>query len=302
MATATTAVATLVPILKSQQAPRAATIGCSSSFILGNPLAAAAPATHGTSSAAGVGRAPALRVAAAAAASAQSGSRRSQVVRAGVESKTVEAATSTSTSAAWKETVKDTEISLSKTSFGSIGLTVGVSLLTYGFGAYFTLLPGSEWSAIMLTYGFPVALIGFALKYAELKPVECASFADAVALRESQATPILLQVRSDVTRFRYGDEQHLEEALKRIFRYGQSGGIQRRSAPILSSIAEEVYEGRYSLVMKFNAPSLKQSDFEERQAKFTSFFGPGVEAIIESGEEKAVNVRLVATGNSSTAE
>lgn len=29
------------------------------------------------------------------------------------------------------------------------------------------------------------------------------------------------QVRSDVTRFRYGDEQHLEEALKRIFRYGQ---------------------------------------------------------------------------------
>ena len=29
------------------------------------------------------------------------------------------------------------------------------------------------------------------------------------------------QVRSDVTRYRYGDEQHLEEALKRIFRYGQ---------------------------------------------------------------------------------
>jgi len=30
-----------------------------------------------------------------------------------------------------------------------------------------------------------------------------------------------LQVRSDVTRYRYGDEQHLEEALKRIFRYNQ---------------------------------------------------------------------------------
>lgn len=30
-----------------------------------------------------------------------------------------------------------------------------------------------------------------------------------------------MQVRSDVTRYRYGDEQHLEEALKRIFKYGQ---------------------------------------------------------------------------------
>jgi hypothetical protein len=27
-------------------------------------------------------------------------------------------------------------------------------------------------------------------------------------------------VKSDVTRYRYGDEQHLEEALKRIFQYG----------------------------------------------------------------------------------
>lgn len=34
----------------------------------------------------------------------------------------------------------------------------------YGFGAYFTVLPGSEWSALMLTYGFPLSVIGFALK------------------------------------------------------------------------------------------------------------------------------------------
>jgi hypothetical protein len=31
-------------------------------------------------------------------------------------------------------------------------------------------------------------------------------------------TPIHLQVREDVTRFRYGDEQHLDEALTLIFR------------------------------------------------------------------------------------
>ena len=33
-----------------------------------------------------------------------------------------------------------------------------------------------------------------AVQYAELKPVECESFADAVALREKQATEILTQV------------------------------------------------------------------------------------------------------------
>ncbi|CAN7003739.1 unnamed protein product [Brassica oleracea var. botrytis] len=51
-----------------------------------------------------------------------------------------------------------------------------------------------QWSAIMLTYGFPLAIIGMALKYAELKPVPCLSYADAVKLRESSATPILTQV------------------------------------------------------------------------------------------------------------
>eukprot|EP00850_Spirogloea_muscicola_P023727 SM000383S14584 [mRNA] locus=s383:57355:59937:+ [translate_table: standard] len=178
-----------------------------------------------------------------------------------------------------------------QTSFGTIGLTVGIALLTYGFGAYFTVLPGVDFSAIMLTYGFPLAVIGSALKYAELKPVKCTSYADAVELR-SQATPILNQVRSDVTRYRYGDEQHLDEALKRIFRYNQAGGIQRRNAPILQSIREEVHKGKYSLVLVFETKALKLSDFVDRQAKFTSFFGPGVDATCEDAGGNTFEVRL----------
>lgn len=38
----------------------------------------------------------------------------------------------------------------------------------------------------------------------------------------------LLQVREDVTRYRYGDEQHLDEALGRIFMFGRVQGIARR--------------------------------------------------------------------------
>lgn len=193
-----------------------------------------------------------------------------------------------------KPTVPDDEFTLAKVSFGVIGLSLGVSLLSYGFGAYFNILPGSEWSALMLTYGFPLAIIGMALKYAELKPVPCLTYSDAQMLREKYATPILKQVRNDVTRYRYGDEQHLDEALKRIFQYGQGGGIPRRSAPILQMIREEVTEdGRYCLLLVFEAKALELSDFEKRQAKFTSFFGPGIKAEIGKGENDLYEVRLI---------
>ncbi|KAF3522353.1 hypothetical protein F2Q69_00048503 [Brassica cretica] len=184
-----------------------------------------------------------------------------------------------------KTLIPDDEFTLAKISFGVIGLGLGVSLLSYGFGAYFNILPGSEWSAIMLTYGFPLAIIGMALKYAELKPVPCLSYADAVKLRESSATPILTQVRNDVTRYRYGDEQHLEEALKRIFQYGL----------VLA-------DGRYCLVLVFEAKALKLSDFEQRQAKFTSFFGPNITAEVGKGEsENLYEVRLISNVSASSA-
>ncbi|XP_011021216.1 PREDICTED: uncharacterized protein LOC105123355 [Populus euphratica] len=197
-----------------------------------------------------------------------------------------------------KTIVTDDEFSLAKVSFGVIGLGLGISLLSYGFGAYFNILPGSEWSAIMLTYGFPLAIIGMALKYAELKPVPCLTYSDAEILREKCATPILKQVRNDVIRYRYGDEQHLDEALKRIFQYGLGGGIPRRNAPILQMIREEVTEdGKYCLVLVFEAKSLLLSDFEKRQGKFTSFFGPDITAEIGIGENNLYEVRLFSNLN-----
>jgi len=46
----------------------------------------------------------------------------------------------------------------------------------------------------MLIYGFPLSLLGFALSYAQLKPVPCKSTQAALDLRESQATDIQKQV------------------------------------------------------------------------------------------------------------
>ena len=66
--------------------------------------------------------------------------------------------------------------------------------MTYGFGAFFGLLPGGDVSSIMLIYGFPISLLGFALAYAQLKPVPCKTTRAAFNLRESQMTDIQKQV------------------------------------------------------------------------------------------------------------
>ncbi|KAL5808118.1 hypothetical protein ACOSQ3_028809 [Xanthoceras sorbifolium] len=208
------------------------------------------------------------------------------------------AADSTPTSSALassdKTIVADDEFTFAKVSFGDVGLGAGVSLLSYAFGAYFNILPGSEWTALMLTFGFSLAIIGTELKFAELKPVPCLTYSDAQMLRKTCATPILKQVRNDVIRFRYGDEQYLNEALKMIFQYDLGGGIPRRSAPILQRIREEVTEdGKYCLVLEFEAKALKLSDFEKRQAKFASFFGPGITAEVGKGENNLYEVRLI---------
>lgn len=73
---------------------------------------------------------------------------------------------------------------------------------------------------------------------------------------------------------RYGDEQHLEEALERIFKFGRSGGIPRRLSPKLTSLREEVRDGMYTLVLVFSS-LIPEEKWLERKEKFQSFFGPG---------------------------
>ena len=67
--------------------------------------------------------------------------------------------------------------------------------MSYGFGAFFGLLPGGDISSIMLIYGFPISLLGFALAYAQLKPVPCKTTRAAFNLRDSQMTDIQKQVQ-----------------------------------------------------------------------------------------------------------
>lgn len=60
-------------------------------------------------------------------------------------------------------------------------------------------------------------------------------------------------------------------------------------------IREEVTEdGKYALVLVFEAKALQLSDFERRQSKFASFFGPEITAEIGKVEGKDLfEVRLI---------
>ena len=63
------------------------------------------------------------------------------------------------------------------------------------FGSFFQLLPGLDIAVLLLVYGFPNTLLGFALSYAQLRPVHCKRTREALVLREAQATDIQKQVR-----------------------------------------------------------------------------------------------------------
>ena len=136
-----------------------------------------------------------------------------------------------------------------------------------------------------------------ALKYAQLDPLELVTYEDALALRESQSTGILTQVRNDVTRYRYGDEQHLEEALAIIFRYNRPGGLRKNQAPTLVGLAEMVIVDRYALVLKFDAPKMTLDEWTDRREKIQGFFGPGVTCGITEVAEGQVEVELVSDGS-----
>ena len=99
-----------------------------------------------------------------------------------------------STTADGTELVDPSGFRIEQISFGKILSPIGIGLMSYGFGAFFGLLPGGDISSIMLIYGFPISLLGFALAYAQLKPVPCKTTRAAFDLRESQMTDIQKQV------------------------------------------------------------------------------------------------------------
>lgn len=177
---------------------------------------------------------------------------------------------------------------LRKISLGTVLLSVGGVLTIVGFVAYFQ--ENATLNLAGFFYGIPVLLGGLALRAAELEPAPYSKETSSalLALREQQATPTQNQVRSDVTRYRYGQEAHLDEVLERL---GLAPTDEER--PELTAVREEEIEGAYALILEFDSPKIPTAKWLEKQEKIEKFFGPNIRAEIMEPMAKKVDLALI---------
>ena len=177
---------------------------------------------------------------------------------------------------------------LRKISLALVGLTVGSLLTVVGFIAY-----ALDYATLNLAgffYGIPLLLGGLALKAAELKPIPFSQpTPDAILkLREKLATPTQNQIRKDVTRYRYGQEAHLDDALQRL---GLSPTDEER--PLLVSIQETAIADHYALTLTFQSPFISLETWQEKREKIEKFFGPDIQVNLEQTAENKIEVTLI---------
>ena len=177
---------------------------------------------------------------------------------------------------------------LRQTSLAYLGLIVGGVLTLTGFIAYIT--GNATLNLAGFFYGIPILLGGLALKAAELKPVPFSqpTPSEVLALREKQQTTTQKQLRQDVTRYRYGQEVHLDDSLKRL-----GLGSINEDMPKLIGLQEKAIDGAYSLIMEFDSRFISLETWETKQEKIEKFFGPGIKAIIHQPAEDRIDLILL---------
>ncbi|GAB4233220.1 MAG: DUF2854 domain-containing protein [Elainellaceae cyanobacterium] len=183
---------------------------------------------------------------------------------------------------------------LRQISLGTLGLVVGGVLSVVGFAAYFA--DNATLNLIGFFYGIPLLLGGLALKAAELQPVPFSkpTAPDVLALRETQATSTQNQIRKDVTRYRYGQEAHLDSSLEYL---GLDPSDEER--PLLDAIREEKIEDAYALVLEFTSPLIGLETWQQKQEKIERFFGPGLRAVVSQPQPDRVELALISVPTTS---
>jgi Protein of unknown function (DUF2854) len=175
-----------------------------------------------------------------------------------------------------------------KVPLGTLLLALGTVLTTIGFAAYYFDL--ATLNMVGFFYGIPLVLGGFALRTSELKPVPFSqpTSPTVLELRAKTATQVQNKLISDLTRYNYGQDLHLDEALKKV-------GLNPRAdlCPRVTALREEMRDGGYTLVLEFESPGVTLDKWQEQQPKIEKYFGPGIRAEIEQLAENQLELALV---------
>lgn len=92
-----------------------------------------------------------------------------------------------------------------------------------------------------------------------------------------------------MNRYRYGQRAHLDTSLKAI---GLSPTNEER--PVLTGIRELETDTAYTLVLEFESPFISLEQWQQKQEKLTSFFGPGIRVAISQPDDNQVELALIA--------
>eukprot|EP00871_Galdieria_phlegrea_P000526 jgi/Galph1/1474/GphlegSOOS_G158.1 len=177
-------------------------------------------------------------------------------------------------------------------SLATVVLAVGSSITLYSFYEYFSSGGAVSGSALGFVYGLPLLLLGFALKYAELAPIPIESSENAKKWRDKIATSVQKQILKDVTRYRYGNETHLQDVMKAL------GLVVRgKQCPSLEKVVEkciEMEKGKhgYQLGLLFHSPTTPFSMWKDRVEQMNRFFGPNISCQVQEMEGNRIQLLM----------
>jgi hypothetical protein len=174
-------------------------------------------------------------------------------------------------------------------SLGNFTLGLGTFITVYSFYQYFT--AQNSLTSLGFVYGLPIAIGGFALKYAEILPVPVETDEKGEAMFEMKANETLRKVKEDVTRHRYGDEAHMESSLEKLGLVVEGKGF-----PQMIKIIQKAERGELAFTMVFQS---KDTPFKtwadpQRIRKYETFFGGDVNAELQkiSKEDRILALKL----------
>jgi hypothetical protein len=176
---------------------------------------------------------------------------------------------------------------LRQISLGTLGLTIGGILTIIGFAAYAA--NNATLNLIGFFYGFPLILGGLALKASELKPVPYSqpTTKQVLELRKLQATATQKKIRTDITRYCYGQNAHLDRALSFL-----GLGTTDEERPVVTGLRETEVNGAYTLVLEFDSPLVPISIWQQKQEKMLSYFGPRVDVTVTEVGSNQIELAL----------